>query len=751
MLRAWVVVSSLLAALVIASPAHAARAWQEPVEIAPASGPPGDSTMSPTNAGETVFAWGNGYASPVQARVRNAAGVATEPVTLGGFNSAIDVAALGAAGSAVVWHGAEVPHSSQSALWLAEYDPVGGFSRRIRLDPSDFGSERPDAAIATNSAGQAVVVYKRSGRVYAVERSTSGEWSAPRALSIPEGGRILNASVGMSQAGEVIYAWTVVPDGAAPEVWSITQPVVGQIEPPRRLSGDGPAKLADVRVNSTGAAVVVWGEGDGYEGPVGAALRPALGTFGPPIRIGSSADFLYGISVGLSESGHVITAWSTFWRRSATGGYTDGTWASAGSIRTGAFSAPQRVSAIDGLAGGTQKATIDPLGNALILFEDWDTRELRVVRRSVDGVWGRERPVVPCNRGDLTIARSAMVDAAGNASVLWQDYDYLKLGNPLMLSFDRPSATFSPDPCPPPDPPFLSWSPREPAVGEPVRFDARGAIDPDAARTTFEWDLDGDGTLETNSGENPVVHHAFSEGGERTFRLRVSEYSQRAGNGSSGTYTLRVRVGMDPVPPPPPNSDPRGSDPRPPDTPDEAPWPLAPSPAPSEPGAPEPPDPPDLPDPIEDDDDSSAANEGSDARVVIERPAGGGSAAVPSDNPPSPGEPMPALATPFTLESGFVQPISFKVPRKVSRRSLRRRGLVVSVWGGGERVRIMLRHRGRLVARKRAVSSFPKPALVRLRMTAASASRLRPGAAVVVEMRSSTNSAPLRQRVRVAR
>jgi len=56
-----------------------------------------------------------------------------------------------------------------------------------------------------------------------------------------------------------------------------------------------------------------------------------------------------------------------------------------------------------------------------------------------------------------------------------------------------------------------------------VSFDASGSTDPDGTVVKYEWDLDGDGSFETNSGSNPKVTHSYASEGEVNVRLRVTD------------------------------------------------------------------------------------------------------------------------------------------------------------------------------------------------------------------------------------
>lgn len=82
-----------------------------------------------------------------------------------------------------------------------------------------------------------------------------------------------------------------------------------------------------------------------------------------------------------------------------------------------------------------------------------------------------------------------------------------------------------------------------PVAGVPVTFDASDSADPDGSIASYEWDFDDDGTFEQASGD-PVAHHTFDTGGEKTVTLRVTD-----GDGATDTvqrtFTVWVRAEID--------------------------------------------------------------------------------------------------------------------------------------------------------------------------------------------------------------
>ena len=75
------------------------------------------------------------------------------------------------------------------------------------------------------------------------------------------------------------------------------------------------------------------------------------------------------------------------------------------------------------------------------------------------------------------------------------------------------------------DPPVaaLSISPTTVLTGQTVTLSAAGSIDPDGAIAKYEWDLDGNGSYEFNSGANPTITRTFPNRMNVTVRVRVTD------------------------------------------------------------------------------------------------------------------------------------------------------------------------------------------------------------------------------------
>ena len=72
-----------------------------------------------------------------------------------------------------------------------------------------------------------------------------------------------------------------------------------------------------------------------------------------------------------------------------------------------------------------------------------------------------------------------------------------------------------------------------------VLFDATGARDPDGTVAKYEWDLDGNGTFETNSQNNPRVQRSYATPKVYNVKLRVTDNLGAVSIDFTGTLTVR--------------------------------------------------------------------------------------------------------------------------------------------------------------------------------------------------------------------
>jgi hypothetical protein len=93
--------------------------------------------------------------------------------------------------------------------------------------------------------------------------------------------------------------------------------------------------------------------------------------------------------------------------------------------------------------------------------------------------------------------------------------------------------------------PDFTISPNPACQDVPIRFDASGSSDPDGSIADYKWDLNGDGTFETDTGTNPI---ATSPGypahpNQRRIKLRVTDNDGHATETARGFLIWDVGCG----------------------------------------------------------------------------------------------------------------------------------------------------------------------------------------------------------------
>lgn len=96
------------------------------------------------------------------------------------------------------------------------------------------------------------------------------------------------------------------------------------------------------------------------------------------------------------------------------------------------------------------------------------------------------------------------------------------------------------------DPPVaaLSISPAAVLTGQTVTLSAAGSLDPDGPIARYEWDLDGNGTYELNSGTTATLARSFPNRMRVTVRVRVTD-------SDGATATASAALNVDPADPGP--------------------------------------------------------------------------------------------------------------------------------------------------------------------------------------------------------
>jgi hypothetical protein len=152
----------------------------------------------------------------------------------------------------------------------------------------------------------------------------------------------------------------------------------------------------------------------------------------------------------------------------------------------------------------------------------------------------------PCRWGDYAGASPDPL----NVSAVWGSNQTLNPPHPLGVSTlpDDPhwrTRNFALSTNAPPVASF-TVSPSPAAVGAPVTFNAGASSDPEGPIADYAWDLDGDGSFETDTGTTPVATRSYAGPGALTVSLRVTD-----GDGLTSSTSALLTVNATPATAPP--------------------------------------------------------------------------------------------------------------------------------------------------------------------------------------------------------
>ena len=139
--------------------------------------------------------------------------------------------------------------------------------------------------------------------------------------------------------------------------------------------------------------------------------------------------------------------------------------------------------------------------------------------------------------GPPSTSEATTISAQGTSPVAPGDY-VVRVDNYAATSPDfAGSVKFTDFTGPPNQRPIAKFkAPKKATAGKAIKLDASGSSDPDGRVVSYAWDLDGDGTMETDGGTNPILKHAFPVGVYHP-SVRVTD---NKGRRSYATRTIRV-------------------------------------------------------------------------------------------------------------------------------------------------------------------------------------------------------------------
>lgn len=275
----------------------------------------------------------------------------------------------------------------------------------------------PTPSVAIDGKGNAIVIEPREshsdngGATARYYSAALQKWLPPAQLS-PRGAQVLEAQVGMDDAGNAVAVWRFYRQGVAILEASYRPARQGRWLPPVTLPFSPSAQTStwQLSVAQDGSAVVtalVFKGSSTTDTYSVQAIGGANGSWQPPVQVASYARGGYLVSAAVEPHGRALVAWDEYVAgneivRAAS--YTPG----AG------WGSPESLSFRDGQACCAVVAA-DGSGNAVAV---WDaTVDVEAANRSQSGGWSR--PVAlssPLHVGLISVASNA----SGEALAAWQ-------------------------------------------------------------------------------------------------------------------------------------------------------------------------------------------------------------------------------------------------------------------------------------------------------------------------------------------
>ena len=294
----------------------------------------------------------------------------------------------------------------------------------------------PDVAL--NDSGAALLVWPQSdgARINVWVRPfdvPSEQWGAVKGLA--DGtttGNTDNPRVAMDANGNAIVVWQQI-EGARTDIWASRYlSGVGWISAEQVEEDDtGSAQQPLVAMDANGNALVVWRQYDGSRWEVRARRHVAGSGWQAMQSIGPrDLDSMSYIDLAMDPNGNAVVVWVQL------DGISTSIWANRYDADADAWAGAENIGTADPRNPQYPQAAMDASGNAMVVwqrhgvevsgpitvyqFDIWANRY-----DAASGQWGGPERIEFDNAGGAIHPQVAM-DAAGNALVIWRQYDGLR-------------------------------------------------------------------------------------------------------------------------------------------------------------------------------------------------------------------------------------------------------------------------------------------------------------------------------------
>ena len=415
------IVIGVLAAAVIAFTASVAWAtFSAPVTLSQAGGNAlgGPVAVDSTGKATVVWARNDGSHYRIQARAITPFGLGTtETLSAPGEDAIAPVIAVDSTGRATVaWYRFDGSNTRVQARKIAANGTLGAIKTLSRA-----GQDASQAQVAVDSTGKAIVVWRRSDgsdlRIQERKIAAGGALGAIKTLSAPNGSAI-SPQVAIDSTDGATVVWQ--RDAASIErIQARRIAANGTLDPIRTLaaSAQNVAELPQVAIDSTGKAIVAWDRGPGSNTNIQARSIAPNGTLGTTQILSAPGGYAVNAQVAVDSTDKATVVWERF----------DG---SDNLIQARAIAADGTLGTTETLSAAGQDAmegqlAIDPSDTAIVVWDRSNGSINRVQARPIaaDGTLGTTQTLSAAGPSADAFFPQIAIDPTGKATVGWGRWD----------------------------------------------------------------------------------------------------------------------------------------------------------------------------------------------------------------------------------------------------------------------------------------------------------------------------------------
>ncbi len=287
--------------------------------------------------------------------------------------------------------------------------PAAAHAATVTVSPPGANADSP--RVLLDAAGDAFATWtlESSSDVYVIEaafRPVGGAWQAPVVVSDPSRSSDRPA-IAVDPAGDAVIVWQGLGSGNE-TIGAAVRPAAGTWQAPVAISessleGSEPA----VAISAGGEATAVWQSSNGASKTITAASRPAGGAWSAPVKVSSSGNET-SPAIAVNANGGAVAAW-----------ISNGNDIAGAARRVGSkWAAPSYVPYTE-WQPSAPRVGLDMVGDAVALWGSYHDSEAEIRTAVLPSGKGWKPAVALSSTGGEALADGLALSEAGEAVALW--------------------------------------------------------------------------------------------------------------------------------------------------------------------------------------------------------------------------------------------------------------------------------------------------------------------------------------------